>query len=173
MYLHLEGNMDFREAYVHGNEERPMKRANLLYMSNDTHTRGINEATHTESNIGKTEVNDMDQDDYMFNESAIVGVDGQKFMKGVRRLGYEQVKALEKAFEGDNRLEPERKVKLASELSLQPRQVAIWFQNRRARWKTKQLEKDYSLLKSNFDALKAERDILLQEKQHLQDQVTL
>ncbi|KAM3344729.1 homeobox-leucine zipper protein ATHB-6 [Capsicum galapagoense] len=71
-----------------------------------------------------------------------------------RRLKVDQVKALEKNFEVDNKLEPERKVKLAQELGLQPRQVAIWFQNRRARWKTKQLERDYNVLKANFDSLK-------------------
>ncbi|PHT31246.1 Homeobox-leucine zipper protein ATHB-6 [Capsicum baccatum] len=71
-----------------------------------------------------------------------------------RRLSVEQVKALEKNFEVENKLEPERKVKLAQELGLQPRQVAVWFQNRRARWKTKQLERDYNVLKANFDSLK-------------------
>ncbi|CAI9753188.1 unnamed protein product [Fraxinus pennsylvanica] len=71
-----------------------------------------------------------------------------------RRLSVDQVKALEKNFEVENKLEPERKAKLAQELGLQPRQVAVWFQNRRARWKTKQLERDYGILKANFDALK-------------------
>ncbi|KAG2240545.1 hypothetical protein Bca52824_090687 [Brassica carinata] len=87
-----------------------------------------------------------------------------------RRLRVDQVKALEKNFELENKLEPERKTKLAQELGLQPRQVAVWFQNRRARWKTKQLEKDYGLLKSqydslrhNFDSLRRDNDSLLQE----------
>ncbi|XP_071913863.1 homeobox-leucine zipper protein ATHB-16-like [Coffea arabica] len=71
-----------------------------------------------------------------------------------RRLSVDQVKALEKNFEVENKLEPERKVKLAQELGLQPRQVAVWFQNRRARWKTKQLERDYGVLKANYDTLK-------------------
>jgi len=71
-----------------------------------------------------------------------------------RRLSVDQVKALEKNFEVENKLEPDRKVKLAQELGLQPRQVAVWFQNRRARWKTKQLERDYGVLKANYDTLK-------------------
>ncbi|KAG2298594.1 hypothetical protein Bca4012_009844 [Brassica carinata] len=87
-----------------------------------------------------------------------------------RRLSVNQVKALEKNFELENKLEPERKVKLAQELGLQPRQVAVWFQNRRARWKTKQLEKDYGVLKTqydslrhNFDSLRRDNETLLQE----------
>ncbi|KAG4147502.1 hypothetical protein ERO13_D05G226300v2 [Gossypium hirsutum] len=84
-----------------------------------------------------------------------------------RRLSMNQVKALEKNFELENKLEPERKVKLAEELGLQPRQVAIWFQNRRARWKTKQLEKDYGVLKANYSALKLDYNNLEQEKQAL------
>ncbi|WJX38907.1 hypothetical protein P8452_26522 [Trifolium repens] len=84
-----------------------------------------------------------------------------------RRLGHVQVKALEKSFELDNKLEPERKVKLAEELGLQPRQVSIWFQNRRARSKTKQLERDYGVLKSNFDVLKVEYSNLQQENEAL------
>lgn len=89
-----------------------------------------------------------------------------------RRLSVEQVKALEKNFEVENKLEPERKVKLAQELGLQPRQVAVWFQNRRARWKTKQLERDYGLLKANYDALKVNFDALQRDNDSLLKEVT-
>ncbi|KAJ7549525.1 hypothetical protein O6H91_07G057600 [Diphasiastrum complanatum] len=85
-----------------------------------------------------------------------------------RRLTIEQVRSLELSFETDNRLEPERKVLLATELGLQPRQVAVWFQNRRARWKTKQLEKDYNALKYSFDSLKTNYNALVLEKERLQ-----
>ncbi|KAK8930744.1 Homeobox-leucine zipper protein HOX21 [Platanthera zijinensis] len=90
-----------------------------------------------------------------------------------RRLNAEQVRTLEKSFEQGNKLEPERKMHLAGALGLKPRQIAIWFQNRRARWKTKQLEKDFDSLKSRFDAIKAENDALhshnrILQAQHLQ-----
>ncbi|XP_011031071.1 PREDICTED: homeobox-leucine zipper protein ATHB-6-like isoform X2 [Populus euphratica] len=84
-----------------------------------------------------------------------------------RRLSGDQVKALEKNFEVENKLEPERKVKLAQELGLQPRQVAVWFQNRRARWKTKQLERDYGVLKANYDSLKHNFDAIQQDNEAL------
>lgn len=80
-----------------------------------------------------------------------------------RRLTVEQVKSLELSFEIENKLEPERKKQLAHELGLQPRQVAVWFQNRRARWKTKQLERDYDALKANYDALLSENKRLKAE----------
>nr|WGS99078.1 HD-Zip13 protein [Salvia miltiorrhiza] len=84
-----------------------------------------------------------------------------------RRLSVDQVKALEKNFEVENKLEPERKVKLAQELGLQPRQVAVWFQNRRARWKTKQLERDYGGLKASYDGLKLNFERLQRDNESL------
>ncbi|GLJ13491.1 hypothetical protein SUGI_0213700 [Cryptomeria japonica] len=90
-----------------------------------------------------------------------------------RRLSGEQVKSLEMNFRVESKLEPERKMQLAAELGLQPRQVAVWFQNRRARWKTKQLEQEYELLKKQYNAVISEKDKLLAEvarlKQELKD----
>lgn len=99
--------------------------------------------------------------------------DGSTQMLGEkkRRLNLEQVKALEKSFESGNKLEPERKMRLALALGLQPRQVAIWFQNRRARWKTKQLEKDYDVLKRQFEALKSDNNALKSLNKKLQSQL--
>lgn len=96
-----------------------------------------------------------------------VGYNTHLVLEKKRRLSLEQVKSLERNFEEENKLEPDRKVKIAEELGLQPRQVAIWFQNRRARWKTKQLERDYGVLKASYDALKADYDNLEQENEAL------
>ena len=97
--------------------------------------------------------------------------DGSQAGEKKRRLNMEQVKTLEKSFELGNKLEPERKMQLARALGLQPRQIAIWFQNRRARWKTKQLEKDYDILKRQFEAVKADNDALQAHNQKLQTEV--
>jgi homeobox-leucine zipper protein len=88
-----------------------------------------------------------------------------------RRLSFDQVRSLERNFEMENKLEPERKMQLAKELGLQPRQVAVWFQNRRARWKTKQLERDYEMLNSGYLKLKADFETALREKEALKAEV--
>ncbi|KAK9271495.1 hypothetical protein L1049_001854 [Liquidambar formosana] len=93
--------------------------------------------------------------------------DGSQAGEKKRRLNLEQVRTLEKSFELGNKLEPERKMQLARALGLRPRQVAIWFQNRRARWKTKQLEKDYDILKKQFEAVKADNDTLQAQNKKL------
>ncbi|KAK7250443.1 hypothetical protein RIF29_32887 [Crotalaria pallida] len=113
------------------------------------------------SNMNNNGEEDMSDDD------GSVQAGGEK----KRRLNMEQVKTLEKSFELGNKLEPERKMQLARALGLQPRQIAIWFQNRRARWKTKQLEKDYDLLKRQYDAIKADNDALQAHNQKLQTQI--
>lgn len=90
-----------------------------------------------------------------------------------RRLTVDQVQFLERSFEEENKLEPDRKIQLAKELNLQPRQVAIWFQNRRARCKTKQLEKDYEILNSSYDKLKSEFDCLQKHNDKLKHEVEM
>ncbi|XP_047322513.1 homeobox-leucine zipper protein ATHB-13-like [Impatiens glandulifera] len=114
---------------------------------------------------GQEMTNGVDQDD--------LSDDGSLAGEKKRRLNMEQVKTLEKNFELGNKLEPERKMQLARALGLQPRQIAIWFQNRRARWKTKQLEKDYEILKKQFDALKADNDSLQSQNQKLHSELLL
>ncbi|KAJ0981378.1 hypothetical protein J5N97_009633 [Dioscorea zingiberensis] len=80
-----------------------------------------------------------------------------------RRLGAEQVRELERSFEAESKLDPERKTRLARELGLEPRQVAVWFQNRRARWKARRLERDYKSLSAARDALELDVDTLRRE----------
>ncbi|KAK1406378.1 hypothetical protein QVD17_41672 [Tagetes erecta] len=81
-----------------------------------------------------------------------------------KKMSSEQLEALENSFQMEMKLDPDRKMKLAQQLGVQPRQIAVWFQNRRARWKAKQLERLY-------DALKQEFDVVFREKQKLQDEV--
>ncbi|XP_031262740.1 homeobox-leucine zipper protein ATHB-12-like [Pistacia vera] len=84
-----------------------------------------------------------------------------------RKFSDEQIKTLEFMFESESRPESRIKQQLADELGLQPRQVAIWFQNRRARLKTKQIELDYSKLKAKFDTLASSYESLKEEHHSL------
>ncbi|KAL3532029.1 hypothetical protein ACH5RR_005550 [Cinchona calisaya] len=81
-----------------------------------------------------------------------------------KRLTSDQLESLESSFQEEIKLDPDRKMKLAKELGLQPRQIAVWFQNRRARWKAKQLERLYGSLKQQLD-------VVSREKQKLQEEV--
>ncbi|PIN13338.1 Transcription factor HEX [Handroanthus impetiginosus] len=91
----------------------------------------------------------------------------KKKTKNKRRFSDEQIKSMEVMFESETKLEPKRKLQLAKELGLQPRQVAIWFQNRRARWKSKHIEKEYSVLLANYNNLASQFESLRKEKQSL------
>eukprot|EP00850_Spirogloea_muscicola_P020902 SM000230S07338 [mRNA] locus=s230:81373:83825:- [translate_table: standard] len=92
------------------------------------------------------------------------GVEDQMFhSEKKRRLTMEQVRLLEQSFDEENKLEPSRKVLLARQLGLQPRQVAVWFQNRRARRKTKVLERDFDSLQLQFNAVVSENERLCME----------
>lgn len=88
-----------------------------------------------------------------------------------RRFSDEQIKSLESIFESETRLEPRKKVQVARELGLQPRQVAIWFQNKRARWKSKQIEQEYRILRDSYENLASQFEFLKKEKQSLLIQV--
>ncbi|MCL7034283.1 hypothetical protein MKW94_004852 [Papaver nudicaule] len=100
-------------------------------------------------------------------------------------LSSEQVDALERSFQEEIeleqqqpgatpderknkvKLEPEKKMKLCRELGMHPRQVAICFQNRRARLKGKKIEHLYNVLKKDFETVSRENQHLQQEVIHL------
>ncbi|KAI5064880.1 hypothetical protein GOP47_0019575 [Adiantum capillus-veneris] len=105
----------------------------------------------------------------MEDEDETLGME-MKIMKK-RKLTTEQARQLEASFEADKKLEAEKKQRLAEQLGLQPRQVAVWFQNRRARSKTKQLEIDFLTLKAEFDRVLAQRRALQAEVDRLSAQL--
>ncbi|CAI9768847.1 unnamed protein product [Fraxinus pennsylvanica] len=95
----------------------------------------------------------------------------KKKIENARRFSDEQIRSMETMFESETKLEPRKKIQLAKELGLQPRQVAIWFQNKRARWKSKKIEKDYNILLANYNSLASQFETLKKEKQALANQL--
>lgn len=83
------------------------------------------------------------------------------------RLSKEQSAFLEESFKEHHTLNPKQKIALAKQLSLRPRQVEVWFQNRRARTKLKQTEVDCEYLKRWCETLTEENKRLHKELQEL------
>ncbi|XP_050216868.1 homeobox-leucine zipper protein ATHB-52 [Mercurialis annua] len=88
-----------------------------------------------------------------------------------KRLTQDQVRLLERTFTNNKKLDPELKHQLSNQLAVPPRQIAIWYQNKRARWKTQSLELDYNTLQVKLDnALNDKRRLereLMQIKEEL------
>ncbi|KAI7751540.1 hypothetical protein M8C21_013399, partial [Ambrosia artemisiifolia] len=142
------------------------KSSNMLFLGDgDNYFRGTRMAFNVEESAKKrsflSSLDDMLEEEYY----------DEQLTEKKRRLSPEQVHMLEISFEEDNKLEPERKTELAKKLGLQPRQVAVWFQNRRARWKTKTLERDYNRLKSCYDVLTSDYESIVKENEKLKAEV--
>ncbi|KAH6827676.1 Homeobox-leucine zipper protein family [Perilla frutescens var. hirtella] len=83
------------------------------------------------------------------------------------RLTKAQSALLEESFKLHSTLNPKQKQDLARELKLRPRQVEVWFQNRRARTKLKQTEVDCEFLKKCCETLTDDNRRLQKELQEL------
>ncbi|RLM55678.1 homeobox-leucine zipper protein HOX2-like [Panicum miliaceum] len=90
------------------------------------------------------------------------GADGAGGRKKLR-LSKDQAAVLEECFKTHSTLNPKQKVALANRLGLRPRQVEVWFQNRRARTKLKQTEVDCEYLKRWCERLADENKRLEKE----------
>ncbi|KAL3510598.1 hypothetical protein ACH5RR_029999 [Cinchona calisaya] len=83
------------------------------------------------------------------------------------RLTKEQSRLLEESFRQNHTLNPKQKEALAMQLKLKPRQVEVWFQNRRARSKLKQTEMECEYLKRWFGSLTEQNRRLQKEVEEL------
>lgn len=100
-----------------------------------------------------------DEDDYDYDD----GSNGRKKL----RLTKVQSALLEESFKQQSTLNPKQKQHLARKINVRPRQVEVWFQNRRARTKLKQTEVDCELLKKCCETLTDENRKLYKELQEL------
>ncbi|XP_071732331.1 homeobox-leucine zipper protein HAT9-like [Rutidosis leptorrhynchoides] len=124
--------------------------------SNSTSTKRERDAGGEEvGTVFSKEIGDMDQDDFE--------VGARKKL----RLTKKQSFVLEENFKQHSTLNPKQKQTLAESLNLRPRQVEVWFQNRRARTKLKQNEVECALLKKCCEALTSDNKKLKREIQQL------
>lgn len=89
-----------------------------------------------------------------------------------KKLTEDQVRLLETSFNANQKLELECKLELARKLGVPPRQVAIWYQNRRARQKVETIEFDYKTIQLQLENVLAEKNRLEQEVRILKDELS-
>lgn len=80
-----------------------------------------------------------------------------------KRFTLDQIRLLETSFKSNPKLLSDRKLELAAKLGISPRQVAIWYQNRRARHKTETIELDYRTIQLKLDNVLLEKRRLEKE----------
>ncbi|XP_071699111.1 homeobox-leucine zipper protein HAT14-like [Rutidosis leptorrhynchoides] len=83
------------------------------------------------------------------------------------KLTTEQTTLLEDSFKVHSTLNTGQKQELARKLNLLPRQIEVWFQNRRARTKLKHIEQECELLKKCCETLNEENCRLKKELQEV------
>ncbi|XP_022738009.1 homeobox-leucine zipper protein HAT4-like [Durio zibethinus] len=132
---------------------------------------GVSSPNSTISSVsGKRSEREGNGDEFEIERACSRGIsdeeDGDTSRKKLR-LSKEQSAILEESFKEHNTLNPKQKLALAKQLGLRPRQVEVWFQNRRARTKLKQTEVDCEFLKRCCENLTEENRRLQKEVQEL------
>ncbi|XP_059657607.1 homeobox-leucine zipper protein HAT4-like [Cornus florida] len=132
---------------------------------------GVSSPNSTISSVsGKRSEREANGDEHELERSCSRGIsdeeDGDMGRKKLR-LSKDQSAILEESFKEHNTLNPKQKMALAKRLGLRPRQVEVWFQNRRARTKLKQTEVDCEFLKRCCENLTEENRRLQKEVQEL------
>ncbi|KAK4393509.1 Homeobox-leucine zipper protein HAT22 [Sesamum angolense] len=133
-----------------------------LYRQDSAASSFSNVSVKREREIGSEEV-EIERVSSRVSDEDEDGPNGRKKL----RLSKAQSALLEESFKQHSTLNPKQKQDLALELNLRPRQVEVWFQNRRARTKLKQTEVDCEILKKCCESLTEENRRLQKELQEL------
>ncbi|KAM1584432.1 hypothetical protein FF2_037355 [Malus domestica] len=144
---------------------------NQLPPTGDCEEAGVSSPNSTVSTVsGKRSERDTNGEDLDLERDCSRGLsdeeDGETSRKKLR-LSKDQSGILEESFKEHNTLNPKQKLALAKQLGLRPRQVEVWFQNRRARTKLKQTEVDCEFLKRCCENLTERNRRLQKEVQEL------
>ncbi|XAR51411.1 hypothetical protein NMG60_11006032 [Bertholletia excelsa] len=134
----------------------------MLYRQDSAASSFSNASIKREKEQGSEEVDT----ERAFNRVHEEDDDGMNARKKLR-LNKDQSALLEESFKQHSTLNPKQKQELARKLNLRPRQVEVWFQNRRARTKLKQTEVDCEFLKKCCETLTDENRRLQKELQEL------
>ncbi|XP_071698579.1 homeobox-leucine zipper protein HAT4-like [Rutidosis leptorrhynchoides] len=128
----------------------------------------VTSANSTISSIsGKRSDRDLDFDGEKASSRGISDEEDGEISRKKLRLSKHQSAVLEESFNDHSTLNPKQKQALAKKLGLRPRQVEVWFQNRRARTKLKQTEVDCEYMKRCCENLTEENRRLQRELQEL------
>ncbi|GLT72144.1 hypothetical protein SLA2020_441000 [Shorea laevis] len=110
---------------------------------------------------------DSDDDQYPYKENDSDNHQNNDGGRKKLRLSKDQSILLEDCFKLHSTLSPAQKQAIAGQLNLKPRQVEVWFQNKRARTKLKQTEVDCEFMKKYCESLRDENRRLKRELQEL------
>ncbi|KAE8708184.1 Homeobox-leucine zipper protein HAT1 [Hibiscus syriacus] len=144
---------------------------NILPLTVVCEEAGVSSPNSTISSVsGKRRERESNGDDLEIEKAYCRGIsddeDGHTSRKKLR-LSKDQSAILEESFKEHSTLNPRQKLALAKQLGLRPRQVEVWFQNRRARTKLKQTEVDCEFLMRCCENLTDENRRLQKEVQEL------
>ncbi|KAK7262146.1 hypothetical protein RJT34_29707 [Clitoria ternatea] len=132
---------------------------------------GVSSPNSTVSSVsGKRSEREANGEEHDMDRACSRGIsdeEGGETSRKKLRLSKDQSAILEESFKEHNTLNPKQKLALAKQLGLRPRQVEVWFQNRRARTKLKQTEVDCEVLKRCCENLTEENRRLQKEVQEL------
>ncbi|XP_073294048.1 homeobox-leucine zipper protein HAT22-like [Primulina huaijiensis] len=134
-----------------------------LYRQDSAASSFSNVSVKREREFGSSEEGEIERVSSRISDEDDDGSNGRKKL----RLTKVQSALLEESFKIHSTLNPKQKQDLARELKLRPRQVEVWFQNRRARTKLKQTEVDCEFLKKCCETLTDENRRLQKELQEL------
>ncbi|KAL9669200.1 hypothetical protein QQ045_006743 [Rhodiola kirilowii] len=88
-----------------------------------------------------------------------------------KRLTEDQTRILEANFAFNRKLDQDLKYHLSQQLNLPPRQITIWYQNKRARWKNQTMESDHKAIQLKLDNALSQTRKLEKEVQKLQKEL--
>ncbi|KAL3525561.1 hypothetical protein ACH5RR_013933 [Cinchona calisaya] len=163
--LSLSGGLDADANKAPNNHDDPPPTAADLHRQDSAASSFSNVSVKREREVGSSEEVEIER----VNSSRIISDeddDGSNSRKKLR-LTKAQSALLEESFKQHSTLNPKQKQDLARDLNLRPRQVEVWFQNRRARTKLKQTEVDCEFLKKCCETLTDENRKLQKELQEL------